>query len=83
MTDRIEAPWTPEQVDALNDFQTQRLGHPFTCADRMDGTHPERFGDFGVLVATTDGWVCPDCPYTQRWAMAYMAERAVDGPGAS
>jgi hypothetical protein len=72
VADRNEAQWSAEQVEALNDWQTQRLGHPFTCPDRMDGTHPERFGDFGVLVATTDGWVCPDCDYTQDWAWQAM-----------
>lgn len=78
MAERIEAPWTPEQVVALNAFQLGPF-HPFTCGDRNDGTHPYGpTGDYGVLRATPDGWVCDHCPYTQSWAWAEMLE-ATDG----
>jgi len=64
----INAPFTDEQVAALNDFQKSGLFHPFTCG----GEH-KRHVD---LVATNDGWVCPDgCGYTQDWAHAMMADR--------
>lgn len=63
----VMAPFSPEQVLALNlfQFQSQRYWHPFTCAV----THEGRYG----LVATLHGWVCLECDYTQDWAHAYMA----------
>lgn len=75
---RLTAPWTPEQVAALNAWQTNDRLHPFTCGnDRMDAAHVayqrENGGDFGQLFATTDGWICPVCDYRQDWAYAGMA----------
>lgn len=68
-----KAPWTLAEVDALNTFQ--RSGwHPYTCGafDRMDDLHADYQalvgGDFGQLVATPTGWICPACGYTQNWA---------------
>lgn len=68
MTESI-APWTPEQVAALNHYQDAGRMHPFTCgATHSDGRSP-------VLTATTDGWRCPNptCDYQQNWAHAFMA----------
>ncbi len=65
----IEAPWTPEQVAALNEFQQAGKFHPFTCGN--DSRHRELF-------ATCEGWICLDCDYTQDWAHAFMAR--VSGP---
>lgn len=63
------ATWTDEQVKALNELQTgERYGHPYTCPNRGDGKHRHNGNDKGCLVATPDGWVCPDCDYTQDWA---------------
>jgi hypothetical protein len=56
----IKAPWTDEQVAALNRWQQAGFVHPFTCYDGDD------------LVATRDGWVCPHCNYKQDWAHAFM-----------
>jgi hypothetical protein len=66
----IRAPFTPEQVAALNQFQNVRWFHSFTCARRVD--HP---ACSGVLIATTEGWHCPaaSCGYTQDWAHGFMA----------
>lgn len=64
----LRAPWTPEQVAALNRFQREGGMHPFTCGGDHESHH--------VLVATPDGWVCPDrpvCGYTQDWAHWFMA----------
>ncbi|MCX5522629.1 hypothetical protein OG342_07090 [Streptomyces bobili] len=73
-TDRlIRAPWTPEQVAALNAFQQRGGMHPFTCGgDHAPGSP--------VLVAHEDGWRCSDpyregCDYRQDWAHAFMVER--------
>lgn len=76
---RITAPWTKDQVDALNHYQ--RLGdfHPFTCGgDRGDEAHrsfAQESGDrdWGLLVATPGGWICPVCDYRQDWAHPFMA----------
>jgi hypothetical protein len=64
-----KAPWTPEQVHALNAFQTRGGMHPFTCGD-------DRHGVVKILVATEQGWRCPDeeCNYRQDWAPFFMIE---------
>ena len=74
MSDLIEAPWTPEQVDALNFFQRDGLMHPFTCGNRGDAPHPQN--EQNALVATETGWTCPHCDYKQGWAHRFMADRA-------
>lgn len=79
MSELIHAPWTDEQVNFLNQFQYAPNVHPFTCGgDRSDETHStyqeKHGGDFGQLVATVEGWICPSCNYTQDWAHAWMAD---------
>lgn len=71
MTERIEAPFTPDQVLALNRFQTSGVMHPFTCGVRDE--HPD---DPGILVAVAHGWLCPHapCDYEQTWAHGFMAD---------
>lgn len=70
----IRAPWTPEQVTALNAFQQRGDMHPFTCGGDHTPGSPS-------LVAYTDGWRCPQpygeaCDYRQDWAHAFMADPA-------
>lgn len=76
--ERITAPFSPEAVQALNEYQTDTSDappmHPFTCANRGDGNHGSEGGDLGVLIATVDGWVCPHCHYVQDWAHGFMAD---------
>lgn len=75
MADRLFAPWTPEQVDALNDYQRDAPMHPFTCANRGIGHRwHDDMSDLGMLIATENGWVCRDCAYTQNWAHPWMAD---------
>ena len=75
----IHAPFAPEQVQRLNEWQTQTGPdmpfHPFTCGNRGELAHGREGGDTGVLIATEAGWVCPSCDYTQDWAHVFMAER--------
>lgn len=71
----ITAPWSADIVAALNEWQRSGLVHPYTCGgNRMDAAHStyqaEHGGDFGQLIATTTGWVCPACSYRQDWAHA-------------
>jgi len=62
---KIQPPWTPEQVDALNSWQSLQRSREFTCA-----LHSER-----RLHARTDGWFCSTgCAYRMLWAWAWMAE---------
>lgn len=71
--------WTKEQVDNLNEWQQCWYVHPYTCPNRPHGavgedgmpdyTRPEAEG---ILVATTEGWKCPYCDYTQNWAPSMM-----------
>ncbi|MDA8153994.1 MAG: hypothetical protein M0003_15005 [Acidithiobacillus sp.] len=67
----IEAPWTAEQIETLNRLQRGELyAHPYTCPHRGDVPHHDNGHDTGCLVATKNGWWCPDCGYTQDWAHA-------------
>lgn len=59
----IRAPWTAEQIDALNAHQAQSQFHPYTCPN-WHGDPAERRN----LVATKDGWICRHCDYKQNWA---------------
>lgn len=60
---QIKAPWTPEQVEALNLWQISGTFHPYTCPNGTD------------LTATGAGWVCSCCRYTQDWAHALSADK--------
>jgi hypothetical protein len=70
VTDKILAPWSAEQVAALNRFQADGGMHPFTCGNE----HPAHLSP--VLWATTAGWRCNiiGCNYEQDWAHAFMAD---------
>lgn len=69
MSDRITAPWTDDQIAALNSFQRAGVMHPFTCGNDGHRMRP-------TLVAELDGWRCPDesCDYRQTWAHGFMAD---------
>lgn len=74
---QIEAPFTPEQVVALNAYQRSGVFHPFTCGKRHD--HPADEIDKGCLIATIHGWICPVCwdgslNDLQKWAHSFMAK---------
>lgn len=62
----VIAPWTEEQVEKLNAWQTCGHVHPFTCRTCCDvsGALP--------LVATKDGWVCEVCHSRQDWCHDFM-----------
>ena len=64
--DKLDAPWLPEQVEALNRWQRRGDVHPFTCVN----DHGEAGRD---LIATADGWICRCCDYRQTWAFSVMA----------
>lgn len=62
---RVHVPFTDETVRRLNEHQKRGDRHPFTCGNEHEGNN--------VLTATTRGWVCPTCDYTQEWAHLTMA----------
>jgi hypothetical protein len=68
----IKAPFTPNQVEALNRFQQRRDIHPFTCPGIDDV--PECHVENRTLIATPDGWICSCGKYHQDWAHAFMIE---------
>lgn len=71
MQGKIVAPWTPDQVDALNRWQATDWVHPFTCV----GCTPCR-----VLHATARGWTCAFCGHEQAWAHDFMAKEPPPNP---
>ena len=82
MTDKIIKPFSPEQIAALDLYQ-HSFWHPFTCGNnRGDKKHKDyaakHGGDWGALVPTEDGWVCPVCGYKQDWAHAAMTSIVVE-----
>ena len=74
----VWAPWTTEQVEALNRYQTAGKMHPFTCPEHVSGSPS--------LVARREGWRCSkpygeDCGYRQYWAHRFMLDPAASGGG--
>lgn len=72
---KIKPPWTEEQVQRLNEYQTAGNFHPFTCGgcrDRLGTGYPDGPFDDRVLTATPNGWVCATCDYIQDWAWESM-----------
>lgn len=77
--------WTPEQVAKLNEWQACPWVHPFTCGSAMRHDEAHRRAtrpgfEPGTLVATTRGWVCPGCAYSQTWAHDFMFAGAPPPP---
>lgn len=68
-----EQVFTPDEVHSLNEYQNSGFAHPFTCGSGHRTEHPD--GE-GILVATTQGWVCPYCDYRQDWAHVSMKNGA-------
>ena len=69
--------FTEAEVESLNAFQKSGVFHCFTCGNnRMDEVHSayqkEHGCDYGQLIATTQGWICPCCEYRQGWAHDWM-----------
>ena len=83
--EKIKAPFTKEQVEALNNFQKDGRFHPFTCGSPEDiaeclvaknDVEILAIGlNEGILIASEDGWICPCGQYKQDWAYKFMAEK--------
>ena len=60
---KITAPFSRDQVKSLNEFQQSDLFHGFTCPNHSTNK----------LIATPEGWICPQIDYKQLWAHDFMA----------
>lgn len=73
-----EAPFTKQEVEALNKHQKSGRFHPFTCGRSSEkceaNIEPRDYKKDGVLIATENGWICPCGDYTQNWAHKSMTE---------
>ena len=69
MSERVEAPFTPDQVANINEFQRTGYMHPFTCPGHEGGGARE-------LAAEKEGLFCPGCDYRQKWVHDFMANGA-------
>lgn len=67
----VKAPFTQQQAARMNAYQEMGIYHPYTCPQRGDGKHTTRNG---VLLATTAGWICLDCPYVQETVHEYVID---------
>jgi hypothetical protein len=59
----VKAPWTDEQIKALEEYQTDGRFHPYTCGSNHKGLR--------ILTPTKDGWVCKYCEYKQDWCHSF------------
>ena len=63
----MNASWPPKQIEQLNRIQRGEVdGHLHICPNRFITPHHDNGRDIGCLLATKDGWLCPDCGYTER-----------------
>ena len=66
--EKIVAPWTEEQVQTLNKWQTLPNMHPFTGYNSA--------GNKVSLIATLEGWIAEEGgQVVQTWAYASMASK--------
>jgi hypothetical protein len=65
MDERRVAPFSPEDVASLNEYQASGFWKEVVCGNAACGR---------TLIATESGWKCPGCSYTQNWAEAWMAD---------
>lgn len=64
-----KSPFTEEQIDNFNRQQLSGEYHPYTCCSTdNDGNHCDREKhNWGILIATKNGLICPCGKYTQNW----------------
>ncbi len=65
---KITAPFSSEQVDALNRWQHLGYVPEFNCEEAHEGLDRR-------LAATRHGWICPHCAYRQDWAHVGMLSK--------
>lgn len=82
----VKASFSLDQVASLNAYQQAQEVHAFTCQrcreadmETLQARYPEHpemwvLDNPHLLVASVNGWVCPNCCYHQDWAHAFMAD---------
>ena len=74
----LMAPYSDADIQRLNEWQTRprpaEHGPTLTCPKKHKGNHRTVGGETGILIATHDGWVCPDCAHTQDWAPLHVGQ---------
>lgn len=71
-SDKIVAPFSQEQVEAINYWQNGP-GHSFTCCSYND-CERDKQPKHGQLIATIDGMICPCGDWKQNWVHDCMIE---------
>jgi hypothetical protein len=68
--------WSDQTVEQLNQRQQDPKYHPYTCGTDDFGTwltcnnwagEEHRVFFRSEFIATSTGWICPRCNYTQDW----------------
>lgn len=63
ITNKYSAPWTPEQVASLKEYQRSNRFLPFVCPSRH------------ILVPQPDGLICPNCPgFSLKWVYPWVLD---------
>jgi putative ribosome biogenesis GTPase RsgA len=70
MNSIVTAPFTPFQVQSLNEYQVSGVFHEFTCGGKSCRC---------ILEANPHGWECPSCGFKQNWAWSWMADWTWEG----
>jgi hypothetical protein len=65
MDERRVAPFTPPEVDSLNDFQASAVWSPVLCPIERCGQKP---------IASEAGWACPERHFAQDSAPTWMTD---------
>ncbi len=88
---KFSSQFSSDQLRALNQSQRSGRFHPLTCGgSRSDSAHrvyaaAHNDPDYGVLVATDEGWKCPVCGYSQSWvfqpAITALSALVIEGVG--
>lgn len=64
----VEAPFTPEEVAKLREWQACDWVHPFTCCEHL------------TMDVTERGFVCRRCGREQHWCHDFMTKGAPPNP---
>lgn len=74
--ERVEAPFTKEQLENIKNFQNGGGFHPFTCCSPKNISECQRVSgeNEGILIPTEQGFVCPCGKYKQNWCHKFMTE---------
>lgn len=62
-----KTPWTDHEAYLLNQIQKDRNIHPYTCDRKSPKCETKTSNKDGILIATTNGWICPCGEYKQTW----------------